>query len=59
MDIQTALSNLYSASRLAPLTADQHDKLRESAEVLHKHVTSAENAEPATTKSEVKDAQES
>lgn len=34
MDAPTALQNLYMACRLAPLTADQHDRLRESAECL-------------------------
>lgn len=57
MDIQTALSNLYNASRLAPLTADQHDKLRESAEALHAHINPPAKDDGTTDKSEVKDAQ--
>jgi predicted oxidoreductase (fatty acid repression mutant protein) len=55
MDVQTALSNLYQASRLALLTADQHDKLRESAEALHAHI----NSDATETTSEMEHAQES
>ncbi len=53
MDVQTALSNLYQASRLALLTADQHDKLRESAEAIHVAINPPEKpkrkAKPATS----------
>jgi hypothetical protein len=31
---EQALNNLYAASRLAPLPADQHEIIRKSAEVL-------------------------
>jgi hypothetical protein len=36
MNITTeqALSNLYSAARMAPLTAEQHDLIRKSGEAL-------------------------
>jgi hypothetical protein len=34
MTTEQAFNNLYSAARLAPLTADQHDVLKQSAEVL-------------------------
>lgn len=59
MDIQTALSNLYNASRLAPLTADQHDKLHESAEALHAHITPTDTNNGTTEKDEAKNAEKS
>jgi hypothetical protein len=34
MTTEQALNNLYTAARLAPLTAEQHDIIRKSAEVL-------------------------
>ena len=34
MTTETALNNIYNAARLAPLTAEQHDIIRKSAEVL-------------------------
>ena len=34
MTTEQALNNLYAAARLAPLTAEQHDIIRKSAEVL-------------------------
>jgi hypothetical protein len=34
MSTETALNNIYNAARLAPLTAEQHDIIRKSAEVL-------------------------
>lgn len=34
MTTETALNNIYNAARLAPLTAEQHEIIRKSAEVL-------------------------
>ena len=34
MNTEQALNNLYNAARLAPLSAEQHEILRKSAEVL-------------------------
>jgi hypothetical protein len=34
MNTETALNNIYNAARLAPLTAEQHEIIRKSAEVL-------------------------
>jgi hypothetical protein len=34
MSTETALNNIYNAARLAPLTAEQHEIIRKSAEVL-------------------------
>jgi len=34
MNTETALNNIYTAARLAPLTAEQHEIIRKSAEVL-------------------------
>jgi hypothetical protein len=36
---QQALQNLYSATRVAPLTADQHELMRQSAVVLQELLT--------------------
>ena len=34
MNTEQALNNLYQAARLAPLSAEQHEIIRKSAEVL-------------------------
>jgi len=34
MNTEQALNNIYTAARLAPLTAEQHEIIRKSAEVL-------------------------
>jgi len=34
MTTEQALNNLYAAARLAPLSADQHDIVRKSAEAI-------------------------
>jgi hypothetical protein len=38
MTPEQALQNLYTATRIAPLTAEQHDILRQSAQVLQKFI---------------------
>lgn len=46
MTVEQALQNLYTASRLAPLRADEHELLRKCAEQL------AEALKPKETKAE-------
>ena len=44
---EQALQNLYSASRLAPLQAEQHEILRQSAELLGKMIEELKAAQTA------------
>jgi hypothetical protein len=44
---QIALANLYNASRLANLSADHHEQLRQCAEFLREKLTPAPEAAPA------------
>jgi hypothetical protein len=44
---QIAIANLYNASRLANLSADHHEQLRQCAEFLREKLTPAPEAAPA------------
>jgi hypothetical protein len=45
---QQALANLYQASRLAPLTAEQHQALAESAKLIDSIINPAPKEIPKT-----------
>ena len=46
MNTETALNNIYTAARLAPLTAEQHEIIRKSAEVLVEALKPKDAAKP-------------
>jgi hypothetical protein len=46
MTIEQKLSQLYAASRIAPLNADQHEALRQYFEEILQAIKSIEHPEP-------------